>query len=234
MQPTLAKKAVQQAPKKATASIPRSKYTTSEQFIQFLQQLQGDIKRKAAPYVFPKMLSYINAQDAKVWRDLYDVNVGCGGEFTATVSSFCAAAKHGKKAWFGCAILPPTKWVGAKKGHLKNQWHAIAFAIIAKKDGGKALLLYDTEVKDFRDREPQRVTDVLAYGALKQLADWTRRKSRSLEVWVNKSRSTEKGKERCVAISCQKLAKWISYGDMLFTGEGDPRIVGKYHCISRP
>jgi hypothetical protein len=123
-----------------------------------------------------------------------------------------------------------------QKSHLKKQWHAIAFAIITKEDGSKALLIYDTEAKDFGDREPQRVRDVLKHGALKELASWTRQINSSLEVWVNKSRSTERGKERCVAISCKKLAKWISYGDMIFIGKGDPRVrvMGDYYCVSKP
>lgn len=184
--------------------------------------------------MFPKLLSYINAKDAKLWRGL-DVNQDRGGAFTATVSSFWAAPKHGKKAWFGCALFPPTKRVGVsdQRRYLQSMWHAIAFGIITREDGGKALLLYDTDVKKFV-REPERMAKALTHGALRQLTATIRRDSRSLEVWVNKNRPLKRQSNKCAAIACQNLAEWISYGDELFAGKGDPRVEGEYHCISKP
>lgn len=71
------------------------------------------------------------------------------------------------------------------------------------------------------DEEPQRVRDVLRHGALLQLYKKVTKNRRGVEVWINKSKPSESGKNRCVRIAMQKLVRWVAHGDETFTGRGD-------------
>ncbi|KAM0517700.1 hypothetical protein ACHAPE_004673 [Trichoderma viride] len=100
-------------PEEATLEVkmPNRMDTTYAHITSYLRQLQGSIDDETKPYVFPKLLSYINAKDASLWRDVYDIDC-VGGELCAAVSVFWVVRKHNKKAWLGCAVMPPTSWVG--------------------------------------------------------------------------------------------------------------------------
>lgn len=199
----------------------------------YLHQLQGDIASSHTPYIYPRVLSYIDGKDSSLWRGLYgDV---ASGDVAATVSGFWTARKHGKKAWLGFAMLPPTNWVGManRESHLASKWHAVAFGVIAREGGGKALLVYDCEIKEFPDGDPQRVREVIKNGALKKPYD-TIRRCGSVEVWVNQHRQEECGQGHLVKPSFKKLAEWASHGDQFFTGSQDPRTPDKHYCITAP
>lgn len=141
----------QEQPEETTLEVkmPTRMDTTYAHFTSYLRQLQGGIDDETKPYVFPKLLSYINAKDASLWRDVYD-NDCVGGELCAAVSVFWVARKHNKKAWLGCAVMPPRNWVGVPQAEREEQdpylaiWHAVAFGVITKEGGGKALVLIET------------------------------------------------------------------------------------------
>jgi hypothetical protein len=201
--------------------------------VPYLQQLQGDIASSQTPYIYPKVLSYIDGKNGRLWRGIYgDI---ANSELASTVSSFWVAKKHGKKAWLGFAMIPPTNWVGVanRESHFVRKWHAVAFGVIAREGGGKALLTYDCDVKEFLDGGPQRVRDVLRNGALKKLYDTIRRNG-SVKVWVNQHKQEEFDEGHLIKPSFEKLTEWASYGDQFFTGSQDPRTSNKYYCITAP
>lgn len=228
-------------PEEATLEIemPDGMDATYTHITSYLTQLQGNIDDETKPFVFTKLLSFINAKDASVWREVYDMD-SVGGELCAAVSVFWVTRKYNKKAWLGCAVMPPTSWVAVPKVEKDEQdpllsiWHAVAFGVIAKEGGGKALVLYDTDVKEFLDEEPQRVRDVLRHGALSQLYKKVTENRRNVEVWINKSKPSESGKNCCVRIAMQKLKRWVAHGDKTFAGRGDPRVAGEYYRLTAP
>jgi hypothetical protein len=112
-------------------------------------------------------------------------------------------------------------------------WHAVAVGVIAKEGGGKVLLIYDCDVKDFGGGRPSRPRDVLRHEPLKELWKFIleRSKSGAAEIWVNEHRPSESNKQECVKIACRRLSEWVSYGDENFIGEKDGRVKGEYHQI---
>ncbi|KAM0246873.1 hypothetical protein ACHAQJ_010076 [Trichoderma viride] len=180
----------------------------------YLRQLQGDITSSQTPYIYPQ-------------------EENASAEFAATVSNFLNAHKHGKKAWLGLAMMPPTDWVSADDmdRHLSRTWHAIAFGVIAREEKGKVLLIHDYDVKEFPGQDPKRASEVLVNGALKRLYEAIYQR-RHVEVWINQR--GQEGQGQRIKSLLQKLTEWASHGDRLFTGSQDPRVPDRHYRITAP
>lgn len=231
-------KMIERMPADELLDAPSDPQTTSQQFLDFLRQIQGNVSDKDKPFVFQKLVAYKDRGSSQRWSTIFPDD-GCRGEFCATASSFWLVSKQGKKAWFGMSTLPPTNWVGVPIGEDKEipregWWHAVAFGVIAKQGGGKVMIIYDCDVAELPENRAPRPRDVIRHETLKEIWKLVHDKSKSgtAELWVNISDPSKRDRQQCVGIACRRLAEWVSHGDDVFTGEDDSRLKGNFCKIT--
>ncbi|KAL7929479.1 hypothetical protein V8C35DRAFT_284296 [Trichoderma chlorosporum] len=206
-------------------ALPVDPGSTSKEICAYLRHIQRNIQDVSVPYIHPALLAFRDASDARRWHgEVGDLGV-C--DLCISVQTFWAAKKHNKKAWFGLCTVPARVALRNKAEALANHtWHAVAFGIIAKEGGGKALLVYDC---DTGPAVPERPRQALG-GVMLRLLSLMRSKG-PVELWVNGHNSRVYHRGRCLELSLRKLRQWASYGDRPFPSSGDARIRGGWSKI---
>ncbi|RFU72037.1 hypothetical protein TARUN_10224 [Trichoderma arundinaceum] len=209
-------------------TLPTHPNSTSEEICAYLRHMQRNIEDLSVPYVYPAQLAFRDASDARRWQD----EIGALGvcDLCVSVQTLWAARKHGKKAWFGLCTVPAPVVLRKRAEAIANHtWHAVAFGIIAREKGGKALLVYDCDVGPTTTLCLDRPRQVLG-GVMLRLHKHMRSKG-PVELWVNKHDPRIYQRGRCLELSLRKLRQWVSYGDGLFQGSSDERVKGEWNKI---
>ncbi|KAF9065208.1 hypothetical protein BDP27DRAFT_1366577 [Rhodocollybia butyracea] len=178
------------------------------------------MKHEGGPHVFPKILTYKNADDKLRWSR----SVKFSDPHWTTVSVWTSGGKGGKETCLVFAYVLPSSAAVTKSPHKQiypsryyQEWHTYAIAFIRVKGNWKkrVMLVWDTGLDQNQDPKP---AGLYLYGTIEEL--W--KAENKPEVYVNTNlKFCFEG--RCLERAVQRLESWAAMGDMEFSEEGDPR-----------
>lgn len=197
---------------------PISPTTLAEDLYFFLLKLPVSPK----PYIHPRVISFSSIDNRKAW----EVSKLPDALYRDVFSTFYNRGKQGNSTWIGLFSIPTGTAMG--NDWEDAPWHCFTVAIISRKEGGKALIIWDCDPVPV-DPKRSRIKHIL-WGRQLAFTSYIRKRCPKVEVWYNTdSRYTSRG--RCLPYSLAMVRKWALLGDFKFEGREDPRVEG---CVRIP